>query len=169
MMPTTTKPRQLPKAAFVQRIRELLDEGLDHDQVVAKLNPCRGPGLTEAFTTDAVEAITSALAIAPVVGNKAMTEAHTRFIGQTRLADEFDAGLPKKQSRLRQQHVSDPPIIVHELERLEAERVRLRASADEAAAQWQDIQRRRIPFDRARLDFPSAFSEFLDWRPKAIT
>ena len=164
-MTTQTKARTLDKSALILRLRELLDEGLAHDSIVERLDPVRGIGITEQFVSDALTVISNALAIAPEVGNKSMDEAHTRVIGQTRLADEFDSDLPKKQTYLGHQHRRDQPILEHELARLEAERARLRGLANEAAFQWQSVQEKRIPFDQARSDFPSAFLEFPDWRP----
>ncbi len=164
-MATETRPRQLDRSNFVVRLRELIDEGLDHDTIIEKMTPCCSMSVSAGFLADALADISSALLLAPEVGNKAMSEAHTRFVGTTRLADEFDTALPKQQGHLRQRYANDPTILDAELVRLESKRVRLRASADQAAAAWQLVQEKRIPFDQARLDFPTAFSEFSDWQP----
>lgn len=49
-MAVQTKPRQLAKAPFVQRLRELLDGGASHDQIIERMNPVRGMSVTAAFT-----------------------------------------------------------------------------------------------------------------------
>ncbi len=164
-MTTTTRPRQLDRNNFVRRCRELIDEGLPREQVIERMNPCRGSGLTEAFTTDVVAAISSALAIADSVSNAKMTQAHRDFVNRERYATEFDGVAASTRAHIDRMY-PDAPIRAEKLRILLAEQQRRRAVADQAAEDWTAIQKRRIPFDKARADYPEAFIDFTDWQPK---
>ena len=163
-MPTTIRPRQLSRVAFLSRLRELIDQGLPHEQIIERMDPVRSMSVTEVFLRAAVKDIAAALAIAHDVRNAAMVQARKDFINYTRHADEHDHVASNAAAHINRMY-PDAPIRAEKMKVLRAEQQRRRAMADEAAADWTAIQKRRIPFDKARADFPSAFLDFAPWQP----
>ncbi len=163
-MPTTTRPRTLNRGDFIARCREVLDEGLSCEDAITKMDPVRGIGLTEQFLTDAVETISSALAVAHDVRNAAMVQAHKDFVSRERYATEFDGVAAKTRAHIRTSY-KDAPIRAEKLNVLQAEQERRRAMATDAAEAWQRIQIARIPLDRAASGYPQAFPDFTPWVP----
>lgn len=160
-MTTTTKPRRLNKADLLALLRELVDQGLPRDQILEKLLPVLGVGLTEDFMTVAVDAIIAAMAIADEVSRAKMVQARKDFHSRERYATEFDGVAASQAKHIAQ--LPDEPIRVVRMQALEAEKKRRRAVADQAADSWLQIQRKRLVFDRTRERFPEALSDFADW------
>lgn len=161
-MTIETKPRTLAKAGLLALLRELVDQGLPRAQIIEKLEPVLGIGLTGRFLADAVDAVTDALAIAPDVTRPKMIQARKDFHGRERYATEFDGVAAGQAKHIAQ--LPDEPIRVVRMKALEVEKARRRAVADKAADDWLAIQRKRLVFDRAREQYPQAFDE-TDWEP----
>ncbi len=168
-MPTTTKPRQLTRDAFIRRCRELIDEGLGYDELIEKLNPVRSMSVTEQFMRDAIESISEALGIADSVSNPKMTQAHRDFVNRERYATEYDGVAASTAAGINRMY-PDAPIRAEKLKVLRAEQQRRRAQADEAAADWTAIQLSRATFDSAVQAYPQAFTdaERKPWESKPV-
>ncbi len=157
-MTTTTKPRQLNKDAFVRRLRELIDEGLPQDQIVERMDPVRGTGLAKQFLIDAVETISSAVAIAHDVRNQAMVQGRKDFVNRERYATEFDGVCASTRAHIERSY-KDAPIRAAKLKVVDVEQRRRRAMADQASEDWTQLQIRRATFDRALQSYPQAFTD----------
>ena len=166
-MTTQTQPRQLARDPFVARLRELLDEGLDHDMIIEKMNPVRGFGVIEDFMRDALDTIASALAIASEVSNARMQQAWADFIHSEQRAIEEADKYVKHCAHIEKMY-PDPNIRRAKRIVLDAMKDKWRENADKASVDWATIQRKRIPFDVAREKYPTAFEDFPAWQPKPL-
>ncbi len=169
MTATTTLPRQLDRAAFVARIRGLLNQGLPHEQIIERMNPVRSMSVTEAFLRTAVKDIASALEIAADVSAPKLAQSRRDFINYTRHADEHDHVASNAAAQINRMY-PDAPIRAEKLKVLRAEQERRRAMADQAAADWQSIQLRRATFDAAVQAYSTAFTveDRKPWEPKPV-
>lgn len=167
---TKLKPRQLTRDGFVRRLRELLDEGLTHDELIEKLNPVRSMSVTAEYMLSAIESIVEALEVAHSVRNQAMQQAYADFVHFERRALE-EAGAHAKHCAHISSAYPDEPIRKAKRAELDAGRDKYRLLADQAATDWQTIQRRRIPYDQSVQDYAEAFSdeERTPWKPKPVT
>ncbi len=160
-MTTATKPRTLAKGGLLALLRRLTNQGLPRAEIIEKLEPVLGIGLTGQFLTDTVDAVIAALAIAPDVTRPKMVQARKDFQSRERYATEYDHVAATQAKHIAQ--LLDEPIRVVRMQALEAEKKRRREVADRAADDWLQIQRERLVFDRARERFPEALSDFADW------
>lgn len=164
---TEIRSRQLDRTGFVARLRELIDEGLTREQLIEKLNPIRGFGVGEQFMRDALDSITSALAIAASVSNPRMQQAYADFVHcEKRALDE--AHVYSCRCAHIESAYPDPNIRRAKRIELDRDKDKWRILADQAAVDWVEIQKKRIPYDQAVQQFPQAFSEYKPWKPKPL-
>jgi hypothetical protein len=156
-MTTTTRPRQLDRAAFVVRIRELLDDGLTCGELIEKLNPVRSMSVSAEYMLAAIESIAEALAVAKSVSNPKMTQAHRDFINRERRA-AAESGVYAARCAHIETAYPDEPIRRAKRAELVLTKNKWRDMADQASADWVEIQKRRISYDQAVQQFPEAFS-----------
>lgn len=171
MAGTGTKPRQLDRADFVLRLRELIDEGLDHDTIIERMDPVRSMSVTEAFLRTAVKDIAAAVEIAHDVRNAAMVQANRDFVNFARHADDHDHVYSNTVAHIQRMYpVKDVGVRESKMKVAEAEQQRQRTLADQSAADWTAIQLRRATFDSAVQNYPQAFNddEHKPWQPKPV-
>jgi hypothetical protein len=167
-MTTQTRPRQLPRDAFIARCRELIDSGLDYATIIERMDPVRSMSVTEQFMRDAVKDIAEALEIAAEVSAPKLTQARRDFVNFAEHAAEQDHAYHTAVLHIHAMHpAKDVGIIASKLKLAKAEQERHRALADEAAEAWQALQLKRAAFDSAARAYPGAFSdeERQAWEP----
>ena len=158
MTTTSMKPRQLDRAAFVARLRGLLNQAVPHEQIVEKMNPVRSMSVTEAFLRTAVKDIAAAVEMAHSVRNQAMQQSRKDFINYARHADEHDHVYSNTVAHIQRMYpVKDVGVRESKMKVAEAEQQRQRTLADQASEAWTQLQIRRAVFDSAVHAYPTAF------------
>ncbi len=166
-MPTQTRPRQLNKAAFIARCRELIDGGASHDEIVARMDPVRSMSVTVEYMLSAIGSIAEALAVAESVSNPKMTQAHRNFVNYERRAQEEAHVYSCRCAHIEKAYPDEPIRRAKRIE-LDAGKDKYRVMADQASEAWTQLQKQRIPLDDAARLYPAAFPDHVVWQPKPV-
>ncbi len=165
MATTTIEPRQMTRKKFQGSCRTWAVKGLGWAAVAELLPPsCRPTGMSVDQMQCAFETIASAIEVEDAVSNPRMVQAHRDFVNYERRAQE-EAHLYAGRCGHVEKAYLDEPIRVAKREVLDASKNKYRELADQAAADWQSIQQRRILLDTAAAEFPEAFRDFIPWQP----
>lgn len=165
-MAVTTRPKQLPRSALIERLREWIDE-LDTPSewatLIERLPEIGCPGMAEQDIAIALRAIGEALMLYPTVANSVMIQSYRDHVNYRRSLDEYLGVAATRASHIRRQ--PDPNINAARLLELEVQKNERRAMADGADEAWAAIQERRVPFDKAKALYAEAFIDIQDWEP----